>query len=78
MALITSFQVVEPKGKLHPTKAEANIRVFGASDRAPILQIDTFGSANRQMQGKQSQTIQMDERAARQLFGILRDSFGFK
>ncbi|MCC0003149.1 MAG: hypothetical protein H6871_09340 [Methylobacteriaceae bacterium] len=78
MAVIKSFRAVEPKGKRHPTEVDANIRVFGASDRAPILQIDTFGSADRQMQGKQSQTIQLDERAARQLFGILRDSFGFK
>ena len=78
MALIKSFRIVEPKGKLHPTMVEADVRVFGAADRAPILQIDTFGSADRQLQGKQSQTIQLDEKAARQLFGILRESFGFK
>ncbi len=78
MALIKSFSVVEPKGKRHPTQVDANIRVFGASDRAPIVQIDTFGSAERQMHGKQSQTIQLDERAARQLFVILRDTYGFK
>ncbi|MFT4122186.1 methionyl-tRNA formyltransferase [Bradyrhizobium sp.] len=78
MAVIKSFRVVEPKGKRHPTEVDANIRVFGAPDRAPIVQIDTFGSDDRKMHGKQSQTIQLDEKAARQLFKILRDSFGFE
>lgn len=40
------------------------------------LQLDTYGSTERKFPGKTSQTIQLDESAARALYGVLRGVFG--
>lgn len=47
-------------------------------DGRKLLQINTSGSASRQIPGKVSQSIQLDERSARQLYDALRSHFGFK
>jgi len=39
------------------------------------LQLDTYGSQDREIPGKVSQTIQLDETAARELVGIIRRAF---
>lgn len=41
------------------------------------MQIDSYGRAVREMPGKKSQSIQLDERSARELFKILADFFHF-
>lgn len=43
-----------------------------------MLQVDTYGRSTREIPGKISQSIQLDERSGRQLFDILADHFGFK
>ena len=48
------------------------------SDGRKLLQISTFGRPSRDLPGKLSQTIQLDEVAARQLFNILKSTFGFR
>jgi hypothetical protein len=50
---------------------------FQERDGRRLLQISTFGRATRQEVGKVSQTFQLDEIAARELYGILKDRFGF-
>lgn len=40
-----------------------------------ILQLDTYGSDAREFPGKTSQSIQIDESAARELLSILRRAF---
>ncbi|NGN40119.1 methionyl-tRNA formyltransferase [Mesorhizobium sp. CGMCC 1.15528] len=47
-------------------------------DGRKLLQISTFGRATRDIPGKVSQTIQLDEEAASHLFGILKKTFDFK
>jgi hypothetical protein len=47
-------------------------------DGKKLLQISTFGRPTRDMPGKVSQTIQIDEAAAQQLFAILKSTFGFR
>jgi len=66
------------EGRIHPTKVDAHIKVFGGADRAEIIQIDTFGSDDRQISGKISQTIQLNKQAAEQLFDVLRKTYGFR
>lgn len=39
------------------------------------VQLDTFGSARRKCVGKASQSIQLDEAAAKQLMDLLRAAF---
>jgi hypothetical protein len=51
--------------------------VFGQDERL-VLQIDTYGSLERKIPGKKSQTIQFDRISAEQLFKILKDEFLFK
>lgn len=44
-------------------------------DGAPVLQLDTYGSPERQDQGTVSQSIQLDEENARELIAIIRSVF---
>jgi hypothetical protein len=45
-------------------------------DGQRILQLDTYGSDERQIPGKVSQSIQLDEQGARDLLSIIRRTFG--
>ncbi|HEY9212793.1 MAG TPA: hypothetical protein VIQ29_08050 [Ancylobacter sp.] len=71
-------RVDDAKGKLQPTQAVAFVRVFDTEGSTHIVQIDTHGSDERENPGKLSQTIQLGEEAARQLFDIFKDTYGFK
>lgn len=78
MALITSFK----RGKrdrlsIHRTEIPATV-YFQDKDGKKLLQIDTLGSKEREMPDKVSQTIQLDEKAARELFDIIKGEFGFQ
>jgi hypothetical protein len=75
MAFIREFILADGKGKMHPTEVTARVKVFQSPDRAPILQIDTNGSAGRQIPGKLSQTLQLDRASAQQLFVILKQTY---
>ncbi len=77
MALITEFELAEmQRFQLHdPIKAKLFAHEY---DGRKVIQISTYGRDTRQEPGKLSQTIQMDESAARDLFEILRKEFGFK
>ncbi|NYD80941.1 methionyl-tRNA formyltransferase [Brucella intermedia] len=46
-------------------------------DGRKLFQLSTFGRSSREMPGKLSQTIQLDENAAKQLYDILKATFGF-
>jgi hypothetical protein len=78
MALITKF---EPKpqanGQLQRTNVVGHYKVFTHDGQKRVLQIDTLGSAAREMPGKVSQTIQLSEASAEQLWNILGETFGF-
>lgn len=76
MARIIAFRQGErQKGRPQPTEVECQWTVFHSRGR-PLLQLDTFGSKHREKPGKQSQTFQLDERAAEELAGIIREVFG--
>jgi hypothetical protein len=76
MARVRQFELVDGKGSLHSTQVEARVKIFGDGTRGPIVQIDTFGSAHREMTGRQSQTIQLDRTAGLQLLSILQKAYG--
>jgi hypothetical protein len=77
MALISSFSAANPRRLNLHGKIEASY-LADEYDGKKLLQIDTRGSSVREVPGKLSQTIQLDEISARQLFEILREHFGFK
>jgi len=78
MAIVTRFEKVPGEGRLHPTSVVAKVKTFGDPSRTPIVQIDTMGSNEREIPGKLSQTLQLTEDSARQLFEILRDTYRFR
>ncbi|MCB4767815.1 hypothetical protein LGR54_04295 [Ancylobacter sp. Lp-2] len=78
MAWIKSVSRVESKGRLQPTQVVAVVKVFETDNSTPIVQIDTHGSDDREIPGKLSQTIQLGEETAKQLFDIFKETYGFK
>ncbi|MBC7669283.1 MAG: hypothetical protein H7236_12735 [Gemmatimonadaceae bacterium] len=53
-------------------------KVFSHDGQKRVLQIDTLGSQQREIPGKVSQTIQLSEDSARELWLILGKEFAFK
>jgi hypothetical protein len=47
-------------------------------DGRRFIQVDSYGRAEREIPGKKSQSFQLDEKSARALFEILRDTFHFR
>ena len=78
MAWVTSIEQKVGSGKIQPTRLSAIAKVFETEPGTKIVQLDTFGSADRQMPGKQSQTLQLGQEAAEQLFRILKETYDFK
>lgn len=77
MAWVVSVNREDGKGKLQPTQVIAHAKIF-QTDGHRIVQIDTFGSEDRENPGKQSQTLQFGKESARQLFDVLKDTYGFE
>ena len=78
MAWVTSVRRKDSHGKLQPTQVEAIVNVFSTEGSKLVVQIDTHGSAEREIRGKLSQTLQFGEEAAQDLFEILKQTYGFK
>ena len=76
MALIKKLQSKEPSRVSVHKPIEATYFVADANDER-VLQIDTYGSSDRKIPGKTSQSVQFDEESARELFEILRREFKF-
>lgn len=74
MALVSSIEVVpKERQKVHsPTRCHAS--TF-ESDGKKLIQLDTFGSSEREFTDKVSQSIQFDEAAAAQLLELIRTTF---
>lgn len=74
MALVTAFERKDfERNKVHDP-IEASFTSFADGDRK-YVQIDTHGRATREIPGKKSQTIQLDETSARRLVEILTKEF---
>ena len=75
MAVVGSFRHIEGTvGKRQPTTVECLWKTVDA-EGSVLLQLDTYGSEDRAIPGKQSQTLQLDRAAAEELVGILRTTF---
>jgi len=75
MARLEAIEIGPAEGSLHPSTARARIKIFGDGANGPIVQIDTFGSADREIPGKLSQTIQFDRDAGLRLLSILERAY---
>ena len=74
MALVTKIvRVRKDRHRVHSkTKCECSIFEL---DGARYLQLDTFGSDTRKDRGQISQSLQLDERGAAELFALLAEAF---
>lgn len=61
----------------HPTRIPCKYIVTEFAGKR-LLQLNTYGSSNREIPNKLSQTLQFDENAALQLYQMLKSEFGFK
>ena len=77
VAWVTSIERKAGDGKIQPTQLTAHVKVFVPKDGSPIIQIDTYGSSDRAIPGKQSQTLQFGREMAFQLYKILQETYGF-
>ena len=75
MAIISSFRKLpRTSGRLHRTHVECGYVIFDAGGKR-FLQLETYGSDERQIPGKVSQTLQLDEDAAMRLAELIRRAF---
>jgi hypothetical protein len=75
MAVIGAFREAETRNdRVHPTVVDCEWQVV-RTPGATLLQLTTFGSAEREIPGKASQTIQVDRRGAATLIDLLRRAF---
>jgi hypothetical protein len=70
MALIEQFNKVSRNSNIHGT-VEADYNIINKNGRK-YLQINTYGSNERKVIGKVSQSIQFDEKAMRKLLNIIK------
>jgi len=75
MALVRKLQKNGLQVEKVHGEVECTYNAFHAPDGKRYFQIDTYGSAERKLKGKKSQTIQLDENSAKELISLLRSEF---
>jgi len=71
MALVKNFEEVGKERYSVHGPVECSYMAFTAEDGKRYLQLDTFGSKERQIVGKISQSVQLDEDSAAELKRII-------
>ena len=71
MALVNRFEKVTLERNRVHDEAAATYTVFTASNGECHLQLDTYGSENRKIKGKKSQSIQLGPKGIANLRTIL-------
>ena len=74
MALISEFEESSSEIQRKHSSVQCGWRYFDVHGER-FLQLDTYGSEDRKLKGKQSQSIQLDRDAAAELLRILQTAF---
>lgn len=74
MAIVRYLEPISLEKDTNHTEANATFTVV-ANAHEKFLQIDTYGSPNRQIQGKKSQSIRFSSTAISQLKEIIATNF---
>ena len=75
MALVTSLVRLKQRTfRIHPTQVKCHFGVFESAG-SRFIQLNTYGSDSRQDTDTVSQTLQFDERSARELRRLLAETF---
>lgn len=75
MAIIENFVQGTQSVTEHRTTVDCNYQRVQAVDGSVLLHLSTFGSSDRQVPGKSSQSIQLTAGAAAELVAIIRATF---
>lgn len=78
MAIIDKFVADDRIPAPQRTTVECKYFVLSENGKASLLQLDTYGSSERETPGKQSQTIQLTRKSALDLWELLGKEFGFE
>lgn len=76
MAVIRSFEPGHQTVKHHKTAVDCYYQKVIGDDGSVNLHLTTFGSDDRAVPGKSSQSLQLNEASARDLIGIIEATFG--
>lgn len=78
MAFVKGFvRAASETLRIQPTTVICRYKVGRVAEGAKVLQLDTHGSEIRELPGKVSQTLQLDEARARELWELLGTEFRF-
>lgn len=77
MVLITDFEKTPSDGgtSRSRTQSSCGYRQVQLASGTRVVQLETYGSAERKLTGKASQSIELDREAAAALVKILREAF---
>lgn len=78
MALIRKMEKTTLKVERVHGEVGCTYTVFQDNDRRRYFQVDTYGSPDRKLKGKKSQSLQFDEDTARELVALLKAEFGLR
>jgi hypothetical protein len=77
MALINLKKIkrIEKERNSIHKEVESSYSSFTNSSGEKYLQLDTYGSSDREFQGKISQSVQVDKKTAQELIKVLKREF---
>ena len=76
MAIIRSFSPGSQNVQAHRTKVDCYFQTVTSDDGTLLLHLTTFGSDDREVPGKSSQSFQLSAASARDLVKIVDQTFG--
>lgn len=71
MAIVRNMELVNLERDSKHSEVETTYSIISSEQGEKLLQIDTYGSSNRQIKGKKSQSIRFSREAIDQLKNIL-------
>jgi hypothetical protein len=75
MALVRTIELRQKDIRAVHNTTTCTYSVFIDEDGTPYLQLETYGSENREIPGKVKQTMQFNQESAERLMDILRQVF---
>ena len=75
MALVKKLQRIDKQRNSVHHEVQCTYSIFTDVLGEKILQIDTYGSANREYRGRNSQTIQLNKETAEELVRVITTEF---
>ncbi|PPF46543.1 MULTISPECIES: hypothetical protein [unclassified Rathayibacter] len=75
MARIRSLERGDQRVTVHPTEVDCTFQEIQSDDGRTYVHLSTFGSDDRKSGPKSSQTLQLDEKMARELIEVLITAF---